>query len=341
MKPKDNSASAFNFDAAVRAAQKDYPAETKPVTFINLSASGAIEKIGAWLASVAGEATTAEHIARLAAQVAAKNAVMRFSHLSGQMMLASSSKPKSAYLGASAAREAVFAFDHELGHAVTQNGVTAQASTQPRLHEQAQSEIAADVFAILRGLSRGTMSRSEARSISLARAMKTPGAHSTAQAIDALLDEKTDADIAHLSPADIKTTADAYAAKFTPASGELEALARKLQWVKMEETAPAAENTDPGLRDKLKKVFGNITGQGPKAVRPPETQGRLRRLTNAEWLENVADLLATAPLGSLAAHTAAKILQSALDTGKAGYPEKKTFDVSGAKWDALRKKLRP
>lgn len=329
--------SAFDFNAAVAAARRDYPEETAHVTFVNLSAPDAQERIRGWF-NAATDLPQAE-IAAFAAQAGRKTGFMRIAHGTGKIIVAASASPSSRYLGGdSPAKEAAYAFSHELGHAVVTHGAAAAYPDAAPLHEQARGEIAADVFAVLRGIAQKTMTREDARRLSLSRAMKAPGSHLTSQAVDALLDEKTDAEIAALAPAAAKKLACEYAEKFTPQPGEIEALAERLKWVRTEKkTSPAMPGGD--IRDALKKVFAKISANAPASARLPEDGVKLRHVPGEEWLENLRDVCAFAEAGSLTQHVACKILGHALETGKAGFPEEKTFDVTGEKWDAARAML--
>lgn len=331
---------AFNLAAAAEAARNDYPRETKRLSFIDLSQDDGAEQAVAWMRRNDPAMPPYEVTAELTTTRQA-NAFLR--RINGEVLLGARSTPRTRYLGGDPATEAAYAFDHELGHAVTAYGLPAGAERGAQMHQRARWEIQADVFAVLRGINRGTMTREQAYTLSHNRAMRPPGPHVTSPAIDMALGEKTDEQIRAMTPQQIADMAIGYGEMLAPKPGEIEALAKRLDWVRME---PAATETkakaeDKGLRDRLGKVFAKITRHSPRAAALPAGQMKIKRLTNEEWLENVADVFNEAAPGTLARHTATRILHSVFTTGKAGYPDEKTFDVSSPKWDKLRRKFNP
>lgn len=340
MKPHTNISAApvdkpgFDFDAAVAEAQRDYPRMAAHTTFVNLSAPDAREQLQHWFAAISPEHVSPQQAAILLAGGLKKNGFTFIDHAPLRMVMAMRPDSTSGYTGGG--NEAPYVFNHELGHAVTGDGYMSTGDAPPPLHVIARGEIAADIFAVLRGISTGTMTREDAENLSMARAMKAPGVHATSFAIDTLLAETSDDKIRAMTPDKIAELARDYAALYAPRPGEIEALARKLQWVQpvAVEHAPMP---DKDLAGKLKDLFGRIKGHGPKSAEITQGAVKMRRLGNEEWLENVADLLKTSEPGSLAFHTGAKILTAVFNTGRAGYPQAKEFDVSDAKWDALRR----
>lgn len=342
MKPQPDTSApraatpGFDFDAAVAAAQRDYPPMAARTTFVNLSAPDAPAQLQQWFAAIAPEHVTPQQAAVLLAGGMKKNGFTFIDHAPLRMVLAMRPDTTSNYTGGG--NEAAYVFNHELGHAVTGDGYMSAGDAPPPLHVIARGEIAADIFAVLRGISTGTMTRVDAENLSLARAMKAPGVHATSLAIDTLLAEMSDDKIRAMTPEKIADLARDYAALYAPRPGEIEALVRKLQWVKPVPVGHAPI-PDKDLAGKLKDLFGRIKGQGPKSAEITQGTVKMRRLGKEEWLENVADLLKTSEPGSLAFHTGAKILTAVFNTGRAGYPQEKTFDVSDAKWDALRRQF--
>lgn len=325
----------FDVSAAAQAAAKDYPRETKGMTFIDLTAPDGVADAMAWTKR-AEPGMPAYEVAALRDITTQANALLRRAP-NGERLLAARSQARTRFLGGDMAAEANFAFDHELGHAVTSFLLPLGAERGAQLHQRARWEIQADVFAVLRGINRGTMTREQAYSLSNNRAMRAPGAHATSPALDMLLGDRSDEQIRAMTPQQIADMATSYGEMMAPKQGEIEALARKLDWVRTEaqETQPKAD--DLRLRERLKKVFSDIRGHSPRSAALPTGQVKVRRLTNEEWLENVADVFNDASSGMLARNTAAHILQSVFTTGKAGYPDEKTFDVSAPKWDKLRR----
>jgi len=328
--PNGKSASGFDFNAAMEAARRDFPQETAKITFIDLSAQDAADKFRDWL--LASPHNTKKLTEKLVTENIRKNGFTRLRD-TGEIVVAVNPNSASHHLR-NPGHEGLFAFHHELGHALTSASLSRVTNGDDILaHVAARHEVAADVFAVLRGIAGGTLTREDAENLSLSRAMAPPGPHATSRALDMLLAEHTDADIKKMTPHAMRDISLVYAELYAPKHGEIEALMKKMQWVRAEEkTAPDAGG---GLGQKLKKVFNNILHITPKAAKMT-----VRRVTEAEWLENVADIFKKAEPGTLEAHTSAKILSSVFNTGKACYPDEKKFDVSDKKWDELRKKFK-
>lgn len=313
----------FDYAAAVLAARRDYPQETARVTFIDLSSPDAGQQLRDWLRKASpafirslGETEKPETaIFHAVEKFLMKNGVAEVDYATGNILVASSSQPKSKYLGATStvAQEAAYAFAHELGHAVAHNGFTAnwrglsrdgKPSPHDALpHERAEAEMAADVFAILRNLSQQVMTQEQAKSVSLTRALRAPGIHTTSPALDAALENIGSA---VLSPKAVQATAEAVAQRYAPKPGEIEELASRLAWMK---PVPKASSSGHEMAERLRGVFDKIAHRAPRTAPIPQGAVRLEKLTQQEWLENVAKVFNTAPKGSLAAHVTEKILR--------------------------------
>ncbi len=314
---------AFDHAAAVLAARRDYPQETAQVTFIDLASPDAAQQLRDWLRNASpaflhslGDAYPPETaIFHAVEKFLLKNGAAEVDYASGNILVASSSQPTSKYLGATAtvAQEAAYAFAHELGHAVTRSGFTANWRGMTRHgtpslhdalpHERAEAEMAADVFAVLRGLSQQTITLEQAREVSLARALRAPGIHTTSPALDAAL-ENTGATL--LSAKGVQATAETIAQRHAPKQGEIEELASKLAWMK---PVPKAPDSGHDMASRLKGVFDKISHRAPRTAPMPQGTMRLEKLTQQEWLQNVATVFNEAPRGSLAAHVTEKILR--------------------------------
>ena len=314
----------FDHPAAVLAARRDYPQETARVTFIDLSSPDAAQQLRGWLRAAspgfirslddAEKPDTA--IFHAVEKFLAKNGVAEVDYATGNILVASASRPKSKYLGATAtvAQEAAYAFAHELGHAVARNGFTANwrgltRHGTPSLHdalphERAEAEMAADVFAVLRGLSQQTMTLEQARAVSRARALRAPGIHSTSPALDAALEN---IGAAILSPQAAQAMAETIGQRHAPKAGEIEELAAKLAWMK---PVPKSPGSGHDMAGRLKGVFDKISHRAPRNLPMPQGPMRLEKLTQQEWLQNVAEVYNSAAKGSLAAHVTEKILRS-------------------------------
>lgn len=315
---------AFDHAAAVMAARRDYPQETARVTFIDLSSPDAAQQLRGWLGAASpafirslGEMEKPETaIFHAVEKFLAKNGVAEVDYETGNILVASASQPKSKYLGATAttAQEAAYAFAHELGHAVARNGFTAnwrgltrhgQPSQRDALpHERAEAEMAADVFAVLRGLSQQTMTLEQAHAVSLTRALRAPGIHTTSPALDAALEN---IGTAPLSPQGVQAMAETIARRHAPKPGEIEELASRLAWMK---PMPKPPESGHNVAAWLKVVFDRISHRAPRTAPMPQGAMRLEKLTQQEWLQNVVDVFNAAPKGSLAAHVTEKILRN-------------------------------
>lgn len=313
----------FDYAAAVSAARRDYPQETAQVTFIDLSSPDAAQQLRDWLRKASpafirslGETEKPETaIFHAVEKFLMKNGVAEVDYATGNILVASSSQPKSKYLGATStvAQEAAYAFAHELGHAVTRNGFTANwrgltRRGKPSLHdalphERAEAEMAADVFAVLRNLSQQTMTQEQAKSVSLARALRAPGIHTTSPALDAAL---KNIGSAALTPKGLQAMAEAVAQRCAPKQGEIEELASQLAWMK---PVPKAPDSGHDMAERLRGVFDRIAHRAPRNIPLPQGTMRLEKLTQQEWLENVAKLFNAAPKGSFTAHVTEKILR--------------------------------
>jgi hypothetical protein len=318
-----NPSPAFDHAAAVLAARRDYPLETARVTFVDLSSPDAAAQLRDWLRAASpafirslGDTEKPETaIFHAVEKFLAKNGVAEVDYATGKILVASASRPKSKYLGptATAAQEAAYAFAHELGHAVARNGFTANWRGTTRngkpsphdalSHERAEAEMAADVFAVLRNLSQQTMTLEQARAVSLTRALRAPGIHSTSPALDAALDDTGNT---ILSLQDVRATAETVAQRHAPKAGEIEELAAKLAWMK---PVPKAPDSGHDMAKQLKGVFDRISHRAPRNLPMPQGTMRLEKLTQQEWLQNVAEVYNAAPKGSLAAHVTEKILR--------------------------------
>lgn len=314
----------FDYAAAVLAAQRDYPQETARVTFVDLSSPEAPQQLRDWLRKASpafirslGETEKPETaIFHTVEKFLAKNGSAEVDYATGNILVASASRPKSKYLGPTAtiAQEAAYAFAHELGHAVARNGFTAnwrgltrdgKPSLQDALpHERAEAEMAADVFAVLRCMSQQNMTPEQAKAVSLTRALRAPGIHTTSPALDAALGNIS---AALLSPQGVQTMAETVARHHAPKAGEIEELAARLAWMK---PVPKTAGSGHDMAARLKGVFDRISHRAPRTAPMPQGAMRLEKLTQLEWLQNVADVFNAAPEGSLAAHVTAKILRN-------------------------------
>lgn len=330
----------FDFATAVAAAKRDYPMETARVTFIDLAAADAPQKIRDWLratspafiqsfAETGDTAETAIHHA--AEKFLLKNGLAEVDYASGHVLVAVSSTPTAKYLGSSAsmAQQAAYVFAHELGHVVARNGFTqnwrgTHVSGRPSLqgaasHEKAEAEMAADVFAILRCLAQKDITVEQAQEVSLQRALKPPGVHTTSPALDAALRHIGNVS---LSPPAVQAMAEAISKRHAPAAGEIEELAQRLSWLRAVRKVPQSGHD---MAERLKGVFDKIRHRAPRGAELPDSIITLRRVTPQEWLENVADVFNAAPKNSLAAVVTEKILIAAPRDKEQGKAQAKAY----------------
>ncbi len=200
------SAKPFDFDAAVAEAKRDFPAETENVTFINGDDPDARERLFKW--AVSQKMRTLEWDRMLAPMMDNKLCCAMPGHNGGTVLLVHPAAP-SLRFGEDHDKSNHYSFDHELGHIITKRGIGSGADV---------AELAADSFAALRGLQRGTLSKQD---IKRAADMNDAGflmycglSHLTSMTLDAIAINPKNIDYISLSPKETAALADKHAKAF-------------------------------------------------------------------------------------------------------------------------------
>ena len=201
----------FDFNKAVEEAQHDFPEQTKNVTFVDLDAPDADQKLRDWVDSLSEKTknamqrggaldtftTTCSGFA-FNAKTEGKQILAIHSHYCKDITLFQHAPEK----------QAAFVFDHELGHIVV-----AEADTATN-----KSENKADGFAIMRGLKRGTMDKKDAQLIADERAvdffLEGDLVHLTTAGADNLIINPKKVNFLELSPAQIAAIAHKHGETF-------------------------------------------------------------------------------------------------------------------------------
>jgi hypothetical protein len=319
--PQSQFAAAFS--KAVTDARLDYPEETKNVTFIDMSAPGAVRKIlHSFLNACPNPAYIAEKSALLryiSEKIMAREIKKYFlsqpalclpMQIAPLLMVHSSPKNR-LFPSLDDSQHTFIAFTHELGHLVTENTPKlsrhAFNETASANEERNESEIAADTFAMLLGLRKGVLTEAVIERYSLDRAVHAWACgnweHLTTLALDKLILSPDHTNFISLTPAEIKSVAECHAREFKMNNPQLKDLGLRLE------------------------VASSLRGSSHYA------QYELARL---------ADACRGSKDDSPEFYVAARILRAALDDKKLHIPgEKKPLRLSldGKYWDDLRREL--
>lgn len=308
----DTPAESFDFETAVAAARRDYPAETSNASFIDAAQPDGRAKLVRWWEDSSEDFRFDNDLFIFMTEDSPQCTGDK--ETNRKLMIFSSDYESPVTFGLTSRRvRQGFTFNHELGHIVANHGLSAEQvegkdGNSKDVHVRA--EIVADCFGILRSLAQKIITREDARRLTFWRGIAGGTKHATAQAVDALLQaiEDKKIDPAKLTLEEIKSTAAVYAEKYAPTRDE-----------------SAALDLSCGYE------FFHV-----EAV---DDKGGKRERTNEGWLENMADVCEKKPMASYAFYAAAKTLSVILATGKEPFTGKK-FDVTDKKWDEVRKKLK-
>jgi hypothetical protein len=284
----------FSFKEAVKEARRDYPQETRNISFIDMSTPAARGDFKAWLktTNLPGGKSTSPY------DETADEVFDNFLNGDGFVAYRDKSTGRAAllYNPKSQAVDHMFSkqfiFDHEFGHLLVQNGLADFVDLKDKpvlkpvdyaqiLSATVKAESCADTFALLRGIRRGQIGEQEINDVSLTRGMESvlesSVTHLTMTAVDALLVDHKLADLAKLTPQQQKDFAGEHA----------------------EINAPEA----------LSLVFCQYN------FRPSSEHRRDAR----EQLLNLAKVVMEASSDSLEFYVAARILSTAVRTGAVDY----------------------
>ncbi len=301
----------FDFAAAVDEARRDFPAETKKITFVDLSAPDADQQIYSWLNKIDPgfkQFTLCDKPAEgyidfcktkdgfgTSDPVTGESILCVHPGKSGvDPVLGSGTNPK---------KEGQYCFDHELGHILCKDGMPdhrktfpyAEVTQEKAIEEVNRGERGADAFGYLRGLKRGSLDMADVVNAGKLRAMEVCRGldivHGTSHVSDTIagLEKKTDF--------------KAYSAR------ELLGMAEGIV-AKTEVKADTAHHS-----------FANLNAQ---------------RMTAHDWLVELSDVCLRAPDKSLEFVASAKVLNEVFKTGQLEGQAMNTVDPY---WDHVRHRL--
>ncbi len=306
---------AFKFNEAVAEIRKDYPEESRDVTFIDTSSWFAKWRIvyALWrmepqFLDALKNRTKKTSLPAIAALIVKHG----FSSLRDPLSQYGLCVANSAYKGTMPLRNLQYAFDHEFGHLAVEGATqrklfslkSPEDITQP---DEAtaltnQWETKADVFAALRGLKRGTLERKDIETLSTNRALNTyfgyGTTHATTKGLDALLVTYEDAKVLSLTPEEIKTIAAQHGREFCLTGQE------------------------------VSEIYCNLY-QLPSLIKSGSPELCMQALLN------VAGDHDTPASAKLATH----ILGEILHKGKIDFPVAVSFNVAGDNYDEMRGEL--
>jgi hypothetical protein len=291
----------FSFKKAVTEARRDFPEETRDIQFIDLSTPGAEAELEQWMKTqpqwyrrqVLGEGGTAgDQLDRMRFDVG----FLCLPGASGKHLLAFA--PDFTHYRQHFSLQ--FIFDHELGHLVAKGGSPGkdrekeepQKPRRIKLAEVAEiyaaiarMENVADSFAVLRGLSRGTLGRDEINDVALTRAYsawrRRDFSHMTLAAVDALLVHDDGESLASLAPQQVKDLATLHGESHAPSAADI-------------------------LRAyKALRSSSRVSEEGEETI--------------AGQVLGLADIVSKQEPGSLAFHIAARVLSQAFRSGIVEY----------------------
>lgn len=212
-----NGSLRFDFNKAVEDARRDFPEQSRNVTFINLDAPDAEEQMQKVFDSLNEEdRKTWKHHQYHDTNFMTKDAMPAvWHHSGGAVLLAYGSRAqfseveKIAYNPNQNAKSLFYTFWHEFGHIVV------PGAQQPNN----KAEHAADSFAMLRGLQSNFLTRNDIKQIADGRDMlcwlNADVTHITGMSLDALLINPKHTDFLSLSPLETATIAAKHAETFS------------------------------------------------------------------------------------------------------------------------------
>lgn len=192
----------FKFKDAVREATLDHLMTRSKITFIDASTPDAREKFNA---AIAGFSPRAKKLLSERKQTSDELFDAIITDLGSCMFVDPVTRKKIVVIDTKNSAgliigDAQFIFDHEVGHAVTERGhrymIDNFGSYFIPLHEITGAEISAEIYAVLRGLARGSLTPEKAREIAEERLIQAwqrgNVTHLTTLAIDKVLEHLTD-----------------------------------------------------------------------------------------------------------------------------------------------------
>lgn len=296
----------FDFDQAVADARRDFPKQTANVTFMDTTAADFPEKLDEFAKKAKLNNTQYNHILKNAGSAIAVATQMN-GH--GLMLIPVAREGDRQSFPGDDFKSAYFCFQHELGHFVVPN---AQGINSGKSEEY--KEIAADTFAMMRGLKEGVFQKSDLLALAdhrgQAMLMTMDFSHMTAMALDAMAINPKNIDFLSLTKEDIVKVATRHARTFDTTSKAHSKFSRM-------------QNSNGYTMEE--------TEAGALAVR--------HEVIDAKLL-NLQQIAMDAPANSQEFYIAARVLNNVLETGviKLGSLEHKV-DVNTDHWKQAKQAL--
>ncbi len=306
MSEGDNEKYVFDFETEVARAKSDYPAETKNITFLDLSKPESRAQAIKWLKNTSPEfksLLTTKNLSNAFDQLVLLmgGAFYLRDSITQRSLLCAHSAPPLKVSGTDKDGEALFQFNHELGHLVVPGGSVPVGeakglATNPAKQQFVinRTEIAADCFAVLRGFSQATFSDADADSLALMRALSALKdmdlIHLSTQGIDQIRIDAHDGNITSLTPREIKAIARDHAKKFRLSETEVTGSSAEAIFLKSstpEEKLKIVQDLD--ITSPLRYAFSRLLATDFKVS---GKNGASFTNGSAEFLENAHDILA-------------------------------------------------
>jgi hypothetical protein len=224
----------FDFNKAVADARRDYPEETKNITFIDGSDSDPIKQFVAWINSTSPEFQQLILRDRGLKSTAETWARESFTTRRGMLTLRDPVSEKAAvivdhkgslvryYLSPSVPlkRVANFFFNHEFGHALLEKGLVTSMNQFSTINEFVTFgfEINADAFAVLRSFQQGSLDMEDMKKFISRRNLEGP-THRTAYFLNKLASEIKPENMPTRTPQEVKNLAAEKAQKYVSCIG--------------------------------------------------------------------------------------------------------------------------
>ncbi len=291
----------FDLAKAVEMARRDFPAQTKNITFIDTTAPDAEDQLYAWAVKAGQNQIQYETLLDYKDQ---HITVARESNGHRLIALPLGREAEDGAFPGNPYKSAWYSFLHELGHFVVPE---AHASTGSKSTQH--NEHAADTFAAVMGLQLGIFDKADIAALADGRShgmlLTKDVTHLTSMSLDAIVINPKNIDFMSLSKAEVVAIAKKHAATF-----------------EMEE----------GIGSK----FANLQGMHRWA----EKEGIPLADIVSEKLVKIHEIAMTAPAQSQDFYLAARILDTALETGIMKYGSQQAeVDVTATEWKDMRSKL--
>lgn len=337
--------SKFVFQDAVAKAKRDYPAETRNITFIDGSAPDAREQVAAWVK----KNINTDYMKWVMPNNSKESIIDNIAHSAMKQSFFAMKDPVSQkglmFFDEKQAQENLpldrdaklhYMFNHELGHLVMKD---ATASDLYNTHKNTpyaflrgvvtqavlESENKADSFGALKSYAEGHLDADDLRTIAAGRAQamiaNNMSSHLTAMSLDALSISADMGQFISLKPAEIKAIAAEHARLYCPTPQdmvELHALSRTVA-----DTIKAEQDPMPLVASW---VMDTLTKKPDSADEPVNTQSRYIAARLGAKLLSSGDDAALKAIAKSHGKKAEANLRSALkDIAPAGSPQAKLF----------------